>query len=43
MRFETKGSKEKNKKLNLFCELESFFFSYYFFITRFPLHFQNNF
>jgi hypothetical protein len=42
MRFESKrGLKRKRKKT--FCKLESFFFSCYFSITPFPLHFKDDF
>ncbi len=38
-----KEKKKKKKTHNVFCKLESFFFSCYLFITHFPLHFKDDF
>ncbi len=42
MRFENKRD-PKRKEKKVFCKLKNFFFSYYFFITPFPLHFKDDF
>ncbi len=43
MMFESKkGPKRRNYKKNTFDKLKNLFFSCYFFITPFPLHFKNH-
>jgi hypothetical protein len=44
MRFESKkGPKRKMKEKRCFVSLKVYLFSFYYFITPFPLHFKNDF
>ncbi len=43
MKFESRRGLKKKKKKNVFVSWKVYFFSCYFFITPFPLHFKNDF